>query len=509
MTPIIRSILVSLDSETETIITFEKDEYHFYKDGSLHQMSYASGSLSAENDTIFHINQKRNVTIDGNGSDFVFCDRVQPFTLKNTKNITLKNFAIDFSFMRYAYADIISISDDGMELYLDPSMFRYSVRNGALIFHCGVEDMSTETRKISCKPISGTSSICFLYIGTFHGIYNPAAPNVLAYAEKTEKGVFLRYNGMSAKPNFSVGARVCLAYDNDREMQAMHCEFCENITLQNIHVYRQGGMGFVADICKNITFDQLRIQLKHGRDEYFTTTADGIFLTNCSGKVILRNSIIEDTYDDAMNVHGFYIEVDAILSDKQIRLAHAHSDHWGLLPYKTGDIISFTDPITYHEVGSAEIETVFYDEDRRNMVVTLCEPISLSEHMLVENRTRMPYVLIEDNTIKNCPHMRLSSQNMIIRRNYLSLNASDIYIDDLVDFYKEYGAVHSVLIAENHFGKTAGHNIHVLSQRPKSSNHLHKKIIIENNEFEKEKDSALQMSHILDLIERNNRYSVD
>ena len=113
MTPIIRSILVSLDSETETIITFEKDEYHFYKDGSLHQMSYASGSLSAENDTIFHINQKRNVTIDGNGSDFVFCDRVQPFTLKNTKNITLKNFAIDFSFMRYAYADIISISDDG------------------------------------------------------------------------------------------------------------------------------------------------------------------------------------------------------------------------------------------------------------------------------------------------------------------------------------------------------------------------------------------------------------
>ena len=52
MTPIIRSILVSLDSETETIITFEKDEYHFYKDGSLHQMSYASGSLSAENDTI-------------------------------------------------------------------------------------------------------------------------------------------------------------------------------------------------------------------------------------------------------------------------------------------------------------------------------------------------------------------------------------------------------------------------------------------------------------------------
>ena len=91
------------------------------------------------------------------------------------------------------------------------------------------------------------------------------------------------------------------------------------------------------------------------------------------------------------------------------------------------------------------------------------------------------------------------------------MNASDIYIDDLVDFYKEYGAVHSVLIAENHFGKTVGHshNIHVLSQRPKTSNHLHKKLIIENNEFEKEKESALQISHVQDLIERNNRFSVD
>ena len=510
MTPIIRSILDSMDSETETVISFEKDEYHFYKDGSFHQMSHASGSLSAENDTIFLLNQKQNVTINGNGSDFVFYDRVQPFTLKNTKNITLENFSVDFSFMRYAYADIISISDDGMELYLDSDLFRYSVKDGAILFHCGVEDMSTEYRKISCKPICRTGGgIFFLYIGNYSGRYNPAAPNVLADAEKTENGIFLRYRENTAKPNFQVGGRICLAYDNDREMQAFHSEFSKNITLHNVTIHRQGGMGFVADVCDNITLDHFNIQLKPGREEYFTTTADGIFLTNCGGQFILRNSRIFDTYDDAINVHGFYTEVDAVLSEKQVRLAHAHCDHWGLLPYKIGDIVSFTDPVTYNEVGIAKIESVLYDEARRNMVVTFCEQISLTEHMLVENRTQMPLVLIEDNTIYNCPHMRLSSQNMVIRRNFLSLNASDIYIDDLVDFYKEYGAVHSVLITENHFGKTAGHNIHVLSQRPNSSNHLHKKIIIENNEFEKEKDSALQMSHILDLIERNNRYSVD
>jgi len=507
MTPVIRSILDSLDNSTETIIEFEKGEYHFYRDGSLHQMSYSTCGASTENDTIFPIFHKNDVTIDGNGSDFVFCDRVQPFTLRNSENITLRNFTTDFSFMRYAYAEILSVSEEGMELYLNPALFHYSVKNGAILFQCGVEDMSTECRKISCKPICRTGGgIFFLYIGNYSGRYNPAAPNVLADAEKTENGIFLRYRQNSAKVNFQTGGRICLAYDNDREMQAFHSEFSRNITLQNVTIYRQGGMGFVADVCDNITLDHFNIQLKPGREEYFSTTADGIFLTNCSGQFILRNSSISNTYDDAMNIHGYYTEIQDILAANKVRIAHLHPSHWGLVQYLPGDTVFFSDPVTHNEIGSAMITEVSYDEDRRNIQLTFRANIPLAEHLLIENRTRMAEVLMEDNEIKNCPHIRLSSRRMVVRRNKLSLTAGDIYVDDLIDFYKEYGAVESLLITENQFGNTGGHNIHILSQRVPASNHLHENIIIENNVFMKTKKTALSISAVRNLIERNNQF---
>lgn len=509
MTPVIREILDSIDDSAETVIQFEKDEYHFFKEGSQHQMSYSSCGRSAENDTVFPLYHKQNIVIDGGGSSFVFCDRVQPFTLKNDDNITLQNFSIDYSFLRYVYADIVSVSNEGMELSLDSALFRYSVVNEAIVFHCGVEDMSSEYRKISCKPICSTNGgIYFLYIGDYKGVYNPAAPNVLASAEKTDNGVFLRFLENSAVPDFSPGGRVCLAYDNDREMQAFHCEFSKNINVRNVTIHRQGGMGFVADACETITLDQFHIRLKPGRNEYFTTTADGVFLTNCRGQMILRNSVIEDTYDDAMNIHGFYMAIEKVLSDTRVQLTHVHSDHWGVIPYRSGDVVYFTDPATCNEVGNAVIKHISYDENRETIMVEFHAPVLLQADWLVENRTGMPEVLMEQNTVRNCPHIRLSSRLMTVRNNQFFLKHADIYIDDLVDFYKEYGAVESVMITDNYFGNSSVNNIQVVSQRPKTSNHLHETIVIERNTFEKERDAAFRISHVNNLIERNNIFGV-
>ena len=96
---------------------------------------------------------------------------------------------------------------------------------------------------------------------------------------------------------------------------------------------------------------------------------------------------------------------------------------------------------------------------------------------------------------------------MVVRRNKLSLTAGDIYVDDLIDFYKEYGAVESLLITENHFGDTGGHNIHILSQRVSTSNHLHENITIENNVFMRTKKAALSINAVQNLIERNNQFA--
>ena len=505
MTPVIRRILDGTDNNDETAIEFEKGEYHFHKEGSLHQKSYSSCGPSTENDTVFAIVNKKNVIIDGNGSEFIFCDRIQPFTITGSSHITLKNFSTDFSFMRYAYADIISVDDSGVEISLDPEVFQYSVKNGAVIFHCGSEQLSTETRKISCKSIDPLiGGVFFLYIGNYTGRYNPAAPNIYADAEISEKGIFLRYRKGSKKINFQAGCRICLAYDNDREMQAFYSEFSDNISLENITIYRQGGMGFVADVCDDITLERFRIMLKPGRHEYFATTADGIFLTNCGGSVTVRNSLISNTYDDAMNTHGYYTEIKEVLSENKVKIGHLHNSHWGLIPFRKDDRILFTDPISLNVVGSGEISDVSYSEDRLDIVVTFKNNMPLKQGLILENRSRMADVLMEENEVIHCPHIRLSSPRMTVRRNRFSLDASDIYVDDLIDYYKEYGAVESLTISENHFGNTGGESICILSHRPAESNHIHENVVIENNTFEKPRESALNITAVRDLTERNN-----
>ena len=87
---------------------------------------------------------------------------------------------------------------------------------------------------------------------------------------------------------------ICEATEKKNNVYAFGCSHA-GILAEEIF-YRSGGMGVVADICEDIVINNLRIGIKAGREEYYSTTADGIFLTNCKGRFQLCNSSICNTY---------------------------------------------------------------------------------------------------------------------------------------------------------------------------------------------------------------------
>lgn len=508
MTPLIYDILSSTAPKDETVLEFEKGTYYFSREGSREFDLFSSGGRSVKNHVVFPVLDKRDLTIRGNGSEFIFCDRLQPFIFQNCLGIKLENFAVDYSFLRYAYGTVADVNQDGFELQMDREKFDYFVEGNFLCFRCGEDILSTRVRKLSCKRIApGKSGIYFLYIGDTEAAVYGAAPNVRIDAEETKDGVFFRYREGSPKVCFETGDTVCLAYDNEREAQAFWFENCRNIRLEGITIYRSGGMGVVADICEDIVINNLRIGIKAGREEYYSTTADGIFLTNCKGRFQLCNSSICNTYDDAMNIHGFYTYVEEVLSCTQIRVGYRHASHWGLIPCKAGDNLHISSGDTFDEIGAAEVKAVSMSADRRQMVLTLEDTSLLSPGMLLENPDRMPEVLIEGNTVRNCPHMRLSAGSMTIRNNCLELNDTDIYINDLISFWGESGAARNVKISGNHFGRAGGYTIMVKSSRPESANRLHQRITIEGNQFVLPREKALNISAVRELVETNNVFS--
>ncbi len=507
LTEKLQKIFADLDNSKETVIEFEKGTYYFYRKGSKTHKIFASSAPSGYNHVIFPIFHAENVTIDGNGSDFVFCDRIQPFMITNSKNITLKNFHTDFSFLRYAYGQIRAVNENGFEVHIDKKLFNYYIANGNLHFVCGEDVLSTKMRKISMKRIlPEKSGVYFIYGEDTQARINKAAPTVFIKAEETSCGVFFRYGKDAAHVNFNIGDTICLAYDNDREAQTFFFEDCQNITLENITIHRGGGMGFVADVCENITLNNFKIQKKEGREEYYTTTADGVFLTNCSGDFILKNSLIRDTYDDAMNIHGFYIGVKSVLENNEAELEHLHLAHNGLKFCKIGDILRVSRKEDFHEIGMIKVLAVNFDDERKSIRIKHDGAVDLPIGALIENAGRMPNVTIESCRFINCPHIRLSSKNMLVRNNEFALNVRDLYIWDLIDFWAECGATERLEIINNRFLNTSDCNIEIGSCRPLTSNRLHDKIIIKNNQFMYAKEQALRISAVNVLEIENNTF---
>ncbi len=509
MTPVIYKTLAKLPEDCENIIEFEKGTYKFYRAGSINRMLYSSSRKASDVNIIFDVIGKKNLTIDGNGADFIFCDRVNPFYFLNCENITLKNINMEYAFLRYAYADVLAVRDDGFLINIDENVFEYNINEDHNIeFICGEEILSTKDRKISTKSLSiNGSTIVFTHVGKFEGRLNPAAKHIFVDAIKQGSNIFMRYrdNNENMLP-FEVGHTLCLGYDNEREAHACFCECCKNVKIDNVSIYRNGGMGLVFDLCDNVLINKYRLALKEGRREYYSSTADGIFATNCTGDFSLTNSYIRDTYDDAINLHGYYLESLEVLSDTEVKLQHGHGSH-NMIPFFAGDTLHVSDE-NQNFLKTVLVKDISYDADRvSNIILKLDSTEGIKPGMLIENRGRMPkQVLIENNTVINCPHMRLSGPNMIIRNNNLNLTSGDIYIDDLASFWKEHGTVEDVLITGNTFGESRTANIYVGTCRPETSTYIHGKILIKGNTFVMSRDKAIKASAVRELVIEDNEF---
>ena len=506
----LQTFFASLDGADEAEIRFEKGEYRFRKEDCAKHFVYSGCSPNGEKDIAFPILNAKNLTVDGGGADFVFCDRVSPFLIRDSENVTLKNFSMDFSFLRYAFAEVKEISDAGLSLAIREDLFDYFVQDGHLFFVCGSETIGTDSKKISMKKITKSAAdTYFFYAVGCRASRNAAASAIVATVQKTDAGVFLAYEKESERPDFSVGDPVCLAYDNDRENRALYASDSKNILVENVSLYRNGGMGFACDFCENITLDGLHIALKEGREEYYSSTADAIFITNCTGDIILRNSEIRDTYDDAMNVHGYYTRVEKALSKTRACLSFARPTHYGLIPYRVGDVLTVSDMESGNELGETAVTAVFVSEDRARIEIETDGKIPLSVGMCFENKGRMPRLLLENNVVVNCPHLRLSAPYITVRNNHLDLTHASVLIHDLFTFWGENGAITSAEIYGNRFGKRGVYGISAQTCRPQGTNHIHERIEIYDNDFEMPKSKALQIEVCRELIERNNRFESD
>ena len=325
---------------------FEKGEYHFYKDDAIEQFVAVSNNRSNIKKIIFPIMNADNITINGNGSVFVFHDITSPFYVYKSKNIILKDIIFDRAFSPTVNMKVADKSDNGFKLLMDKKQAPYYVKNGNVVFEREWGEFSTAVRKIDLL-MKGQHRVQYLFAGdTSASTSNLPVSFMLTDAEEADDGVYFRYReNTQAKCIFEDGTELyCLADGSDRESDVILLSNSDDIKIENVTIRRGLSMGIIAQLSSNIEIDGLRTDSNFYKDSP-TLTADCMHFVNCSGSIDIHDCNIENISDDVINIHGVYTSLKEKYNDKLIvELKHRSQKFFN--PYKAGDILDIISPST-------------------------------------------------------------------------------------------------------------------------------------------------------------------
>ena len=522
--PVLQKALAKIKAEykegEKVILRFPEGRYEFHEKGAAVREYYISNHDQTNPKKVgIALEDMKNLTLDGQGSEFVFHGRMLPVSLLRSENCLLKNFSIDFENPHIAQVKIVENDpQDGIVFEPAPwvdyriakdSIFEaygegWTMRHSwGIAFDGDTKHLVYNTSDIGC-PTKGASEV---------------APR--------------RIHAPGWKDARLVPGTVVAMRGWGRPTPGIFLSHDVNTTIENVKVHYAEGMGLLAQLCENITLEKFGVCLKGDADpRYFTTQADATHFSGCKGKIVSCNGLYEGMMDDAINVHGTYLKVVKRVDDRTLVGRYMHGQSWGFEWGCTGDEVLFIRSNTMELVGKQNkiISIRPYDKEQtegaREFLITFQEPVDqvINEQsgFGIENLTWTPEVLFSGNVIRNnrARGSLFSTPRKTIVENNLfdhTSGAAILLCGDCNGWF-ETGACRHVIIRKNRFVNALTNLFQftnaVISIYPEipdlkgQQQYFHGGpeggIVIEDNEFETFDAPILYAKSVDGLVFRNN-----
>lgn len=522
--PVLQKALAKIKAEykegEKVILRFPEGRYEFHEKGAAVREYYISNHDQTNPKKVgIALEDMKNLTLDGQGSEFVFHGRMLPVSLLRSENCLLKNFSIDFENPHIAQVKIVENDpQDGIVFEPAPwvdyriakdSIFEaygegWTMRHSwGIAFDGDTKHLVYNTSDIGC-PTKGASEV------TPRRIHAPGWKDA-----RLVPGTVVAMRGWG-RPT----PGIFLSHD-------------VNTTIENVKVHYAEGMGLLAQLCENITLEKFGVCLKGDADpRYFTTQADATHFSGCKGKIVSCNGLYEGMMDDAINVHGTYLKVVKRVDDRTLVGRYMHGQSWGFEWGCPGDEVQFIRSNTMELVGKQNkiISIRPYDKEQtegaREFLITFQEPVDqvINEQsgFGIENLTWTPEVLFSGNVIRNnrARGSLFSTPRKTIVENNLfdhTSGAAILLCGDCNGWF-ETGACRHVIIRKNRFVNALTNLFQftnaVISIYPEipdlkgQQQYFHGGpeggIVIEDNEFETFDAPILYAKSVDGLVFRNN-----
>ena len=522
--PVLQKALAKIKAEykegEKVILRFPEGRYEFHEKGAAVREYYISNHDQTNPKKVgIALEDMKNLTLDGQGSEFVFHGRMLPVSLLRSENCLLKNFSIDFENPHIAQVKIVENDpQDGIVFEPAPwvdyriakdSIFEaygegWTMRHSwGIAFDGDTKHLVYNTSDIGC-PTKGASEV---------------APR--------------RIHAPGWKDARLVPGTVVAMRGWGRPTPGIFLSHDVNTTIENVKVHYAEGMGLLAQLCENITLEKFGVCLKGDADpRYFTTQADATHFSGCKGKIVSCNGLYEGMMDDAINVHGTYLKVVKRVDDRTLVGRYMHGQSWGFEWGCPGDEVQFIRSNTMELVGKQNkiISIRPYDKEQtegaREFLITFQEPVDqvINEQsgFGIENLTWTPEVLFSGNVIRNnrARGSLFSTPRKTIVENNLfdhTSGAAILLCGDCNGWF-ETGACRHVIIRKNRFVNALTNLFQftnaVISIYPEipdlkgQQQYFHGGpeggIVIEDNEFETIDAPILYAKSVDGLVFRNN-----
>jgi hypothetical protein len=482
----VKAAIEACNAETATTLVFPKGRYDFWPEHADVRNYYISNTSTEQEcpsklKTIgLLFEKKKNLTIEGNGSLFVFHGKMVTWAMDHCENIVIQNIQVDFERPTMSEMTFREVSDSLVIADIHPDS-KYAIINGRLNWYGEGWGMNG-FHAVLVDPKMGTE---------FYSSWDP-----FAKSEAQEVAPFkVRFKGNFSNTSFKPG-QVLTIRDPVRDQVGAFINLSKNISVKNVSMYYMHGLGIVNQFSENLHYDSVFVMPRPGSGRVISSFADCMHFSGCKGQVTIENCKFKGAHDDPINVHGTHLEITQIISPTTIKVRFMHPQTYGFEAFFVGDSVAFVHSAKLQIFGSGVISSAKLIS-KQEMLLELKGPLSpaVATGDCLENLTWTPSL-----TIKNCRFESTITRGLLVttRRKVLIENNTfyrtgmhAILIANDASSWYESGEVQDVTIRNNIFqecGYNSSPGNYVIAIAPE--NHelvpgymVHKNIRIENNTF--------------------------
>lgn len=444
--PVVIRALERCKKHPKSILRFDKGRYDFYITmGHIREYFESNTTNDAPKNLAILIEKCKELTLDGNGAEFVFHGPIQPITVDNSENIKIQNVNIDWDIPLTAQGKVLATSPKSIDLEIDTKQFPYEITDGRMIFTG--ENWKAESRWFM-EYEAGTHRIAY-----HTGDEDCVRGDWKKYSVSELKPGTVRLNGEFTRVP-AVGNYLILRH-SERNHAGIFIQESQNVKLENVNVYHTGGLGILAQFTRNLDYQNVKFMPNATKNRYFSGHDDGFHISNCAGHVNIDHCEFGGLMDDPINVHGTSVKITERLNDRKLKCRFMHEQSTGMNWGHANDTIGFLDNESMATISKGVL-TKFEKLNRDEFTVEFKDaiPAEIKANEALENLSWSPSANITNCRFHSCRARGLlvsTPRKVLVDKNEFESSGSAILIAGDANGWYESGAVNDVTITNNIF----------------------------------------------------------